>query len=120
MISTAIIIIFIGFILIAGYDFLGSILSRILDFQYVWVSFGSFCLYGLIAFYLREFGSFTTVIIGSFLIGIFDATIGILIAQKCNAKILEEDKEAVKITPKLTFSMGFLAVVIGLFTVFMF
>ena len=120
MISASIIILLIGFILIAVYDILGAVLSRKLDFQYVWFSFGSFFLYGLIAFYLKGFGNITIALIGSFLIGVFDATVGLLIAEKFKANILKEDKEAVKITSKLVFSMGLLALSIGLITVLVF
>ncbi len=119
MIFTSIVIVLIGFILIAIYDVLGAVLSRKLDFQYVWLSFGSFFLYGLIAFYLKEFGNITIAVLGSFFIGAFDATVGILIAEKFKANILKEDKETVKITPELTLSIGLIAVVVCVFVVFL-
>ena len=119
MISTVIIIIFIGLVVITMFDVFGAVLSRKLEFQYVWLSFGSFFLYGLITFYLRVFGNITIAVIGSFLIGAFDGSIGVLIAKKCKANVLKEDLAALKITPKLVLFMGFLAVLIGLLTIFL-
>ena len=118
--STTITIFIIGCVLIASYDILGSIISRKFSFQYVWLTLGSFYLYGLIALYLKDFGNIQIAIVGSFLLGVFDATIGLIIADKFNANIKEVDKEVVKITPGLTFFMGVLAAVIGLIAILLF
>lgn len=102
------------------YDALGSILSRILHFEYVWFTIGSFILYGLTTFYLEKYSNYTIALAGSFLIGVFDATIGILIAKKLKANIREEDLDVIHITPNLIFYMGTLATVIGVITLFLF
>ncbi len=116
----SIIIILIALAIIAIYDAIGSILSRKLNFEYVWLTFGSFVIYGLIALYLEKYDGLIISIIGSFLIGMFDSTIGLLIAKKLNANILEKDKEAISITPKLVISMGSLASIIGILSILLF
>ncbi|WP_143569861.1 hypothetical protein [Tenacibaculum agarivorans] len=116
----SIIVILIGFAVIAIFDIIGSILSRILDFEYVWFAFGSFIIYGFIALYLQLYGSFVSAIIGSFIVGAFDSTVGLYIAKIFKAKILESDKEIIKITPKLIVHMGTLASIIGALTIVVF
>ena len=120
MISPLLTIFLIGCVLIASYDILGSIISRKFNFEYVWLAFGSFYLYGMIALYLEDRGNMGIAILGSFLIGVFDATIGLIIADKFNANIKEVEKEVVKITPGLTFFMGVLAAIIGLIAILLF
>jgi len=115
--STTITIFIIGCVLIASYDILGSIISRKFNFQYVWLTLGSFYLYGLIALYLKDFGNIQIAIVGSFLLGVFDATIGLIIADKFNANIKEVDKEIIRITPQLVFTMGIIASVIGIIAI---
>ena len=78
---------------------------------------GSFYLYGLIALYLKDFGNIQIAIVGSFLIGVFDGTIGLIIADKFNANINEADKEIIRITPQLVFTMGIIASVIGIIAI---
>ena len=109
-----------GCILIASYDILGSIFSRKFKIKYVWLTFGSFYLYGLIALYLNGFSNLRIALIGSFLIGVFDATVGLLIADKFGANISEEEKKHISITPLLTVQMGGLASIIGLIAIWLF
>lgn len=116
----SLIIILIGCIIIFIYDVLGSILSRQLNFEYVWLTFGSFLIYGLIALYLKKYDGIVITLIGSFLIGVFDATVGLLVAEKLKANILEKDKKTIKITTKLVISMGLLSSIIGIVSVLLF
>ncbi len=116
----SILIILIGFSVIAIFDILSSILSRAFNFEYVWFAFGSFIIYGLIALYLNSYGTFVTAIIGSFIAGAFDSTVGIIIARVFKAKILEQDQEIIKISPKLVLHMGILASIIGAMTIVVF
>ncbi len=102
------------------YDIVGSILSRILNFEYVWLTFGSFFIYGLTALYLEKHTNLLNTMISSFLLGVFDSTVGLLIAKKLNAKISDEDKKIIKITPKLVIQMGLLASIIAIITILIF
>jgi len=120
MISPLLTIFLIGCVLIASYDILGSIISRKFNFEYVWLAFGSFYLYGMIALYLEDRGNMGIAILGSFLIGVFDSTVGLIIADKFNANIKEEDKEDVRITLNLVFSMGIIASIVGLIAMLIF
>ncbi len=116
----SLIVILIGFAIIAIFDILGSILSRVLGFEYVWLTFGSFIIYGMLSLYLQRYDGLSVALLGSFLIGLFDGSIGLLIADKLKANIREEDKAVIKITPKLIFSMGVYAAVTGMIAILLF
>ncbi|WP_132724437.1 hypothetical protein [Tenacibaculum sp. M341] len=116
----SLIVILIGFVIIAVFDILGSILSRVLGFEYVWLTFGSFIIYGMLSLYLQKYDGLSIALLGSFLIGLFDGSIGLLIADKLKANIREEDKAVIKITPKLIFSMGVYAAVTGMIAILLF
>lgn len=116
----SLIVILIGFAIISIFDILGSILSRVLGFEYVWLTFGSFIIYGMLSLYLQRYDGFSVALLGSFLIGLFDGSIGLLIADKFKANIREEDKAVIKITPKLIFSMGVYAAVTGMIAILLF
>ena len=113
-------IILIGFAVVSLYDVISSILSRVLNFEYVWFAFGSFVIYGITAIYLKLHGTFVSAIIGSFIIGVFDTTVGLIIARIFKAKISDEDKELVKITPMLILQMGVIASIIGAISIIAF
>jgi hypothetical protein len=110
----------IGFTVIFIYDIIGSLLSRFIGFEYVWWSFGSFIIYGVFSLYLYNNDNLTSALLGTFLLGVFDATIGLVIADKLKATIREEDKEVVKITFSLIFQMGIIALVMGLIAILLF
>ena len=113
----SIIIILIGFVIVSIFDALGSLLSRLLKFKYVWLTFGSILIYGAVAFYTAKSDGLIIGVIASAIIGIFDATIGSLISRKLKANIPEKDIENMKTTPKLVLSVGVFASVIGLITI---
>jgi hypothetical protein len=113
----SIIIIIIGCIGVSIFDALGSILSRLLKFKYVWLTFGSILIYGAVAFYTAKSDGLIIGIIASAIVGIFDATIGLFISRKLKANIPEEDIKNMEITPKLVLSMSIFASVIGFFTI---
>ncbi|MFY7671984.1 hypothetical protein ACOSP6_12935 [Tenacibaculum sp. MEBiC06402] len=118
--ESLIIITLIGFTVIFVYDILGSLLSRFLGFEYVWWAFGSFIIYGVFSLYIYRENSLLSALSSVFLLGVFDATIGLLIADKLKATIREEDKEVVKITFSLIFQMGLIALVMGLIAILLF
>ena len=118
--ESVITIILIGFAVIMIYDIIGSLLSRHLGFEYVWWAFGSFIIYGIFTSYIDHSSGLLTALLGSFLLGAFDATAGILIATKLKAHIKEKDKEVIKINFSLIVQMGIIAVIMGLIAVLAF
>jgi len=116
----SIMIILIGCIIVSVFDALGSILSRLLKFKYVWLTFGSILIYGSVAFYSAKSDGMIIGIIASCIIGIFDSTIGSLISKKLKANIPEKDVIDMDITPKLVLSVSIFASAIGLVTVLLF
>lgn len=116
----SILIILVGCIAVSIFDALGSILSRLLKFKYVWLTIGSILIYGSVAFYIAKSESLIIAVISSFIVGVFDSTIGSLIAKKLKANIPETDLAKMEITPKLAISIGIFASVIGLITVLLF
>lgn len=113
-------IILITFGIITIFDVVGSLLSRFLKFQYVWLSFISFIIYGTAALYLITHNNFYLTVIGCFIIGVFDGTFGVLIAKILKANIKEEDREVIKISPQLAVYMGILASIIGIIAIVLF
>lgn len=110
----------IGFIVVFIYDVLGSLLSRFLGFEYVWWAFGSFIIYGTFGIYIYNNIGLTAALTAAFLLGAFDATAGIVVADKLKAIIREEDKEVVKIGFSLIFQMGIIALTIALIAILLF
>ncbi|TCP23576.1 hypothetical protein EV195_10845 [Tenacibaculum skagerrakense] len=110
----------IGFIVVFIYDVVGSLLSRFLGFEYVWWAFGSFVIYGTFGVYIHNNIGFTAALTATFLLGAFDATAGIVVADKLKAIIREEDKEVVKISFSLIFQMGMIALAMGLIAILLF
>ncbi|WP_298510335.1 hypothetical protein [uncultured Kordia sp.] len=80
-------IIISGFAVIALFDAIGSILSRQLNFNYAFLTLGSIVIYAFIAIYAAKSGGTITGIIISFLMGIFDSTVGLKISEKLKANI---------------------------------
>ncbi|WP_299681218.1 hypothetical protein [uncultured Dokdonia sp.] len=115
-----ILIILTGCIAVSIFDSLGAILSRVLKFKYIWLTFGSIIIYGIVAFYAAKSNGLLIGVIASGIIGIFDATVGMLISKKLNANIPKEDIANMSITPKLVFSIAVTASVIGLITILLF
>jgi hypothetical protein len=113
-------IILIGFAAVTIFDILGSLLSRILNFEYVWLAFGSFVIYGIIAVYLESYTNLSMAMIGTFILGVYDSTVGLLIPKMLKANIKQEDLEAVQIRFSLAFRMGILASVIGIISIWLF
>ncbi len=113
-------IILIGFAVVMIYDIIGSLLSRFLRFEYVWWAFGSFIIYGIFTFYIDQNNGLTTALICAFLMGVFDSTIGLVIADKLKATIKEKDKDVIKINFSLIIQMGIIAVAMGLIAILVF
>lgn len=115
-----ILITLIGCIIVGIFDAIGAFLSRVLKFKYVWLTFGSIAIYGIVAFYAAKFNGLMIGVMTSGIIGVFDATIGMLISKKFNANIPKDDVKNMSVTPRLVFSMGIFASVIGLITILLF
>lgn len=113
-------ILLIGCAILALYDSIGSILSRILGFEYVWWAFGSFIIYGVFCIYSEEQHGFIIAFLSTFLLGVFDGSAGMYIAYLCNATINEKDKRYLKITPFFLIEMGIIAVIMGVFALILY
>jgi uncharacterized phage infection (PIP) family protein YhgE len=113
-------IILIGFAVVMIYDIIGSLLSRYLGFEYVWWAFGSFIIYGVFTSYIDQNNGLTLALISAFSLGVFDGTVGLLIADKLKATIREKDREVIKINFSLIIQMGIIAVIMGLIAVLAF
>lgn len=108
-----IIIIFIGCLVVALFDAIGSILSRRLNFKYSWFVIGSILIYGFVAIYAIKYENLIIGVLTSAIVGVFDSTIGLIISKKLNANISDKDTEYMKITPKMIFSVSLFASIIG-------
>lgn len=115
-----IIIILIGCIIVSIFDALGSILSRLLNFKYVWLTLGSILIYGFVAFYSAKNSGLIIGVIASSIVGVFDSIVGSLISKKLKANIPEKDLREMDITPKLVITVGLFASIIGLITIIIF
>ncbi|MBC8756764.1 hypothetical protein H2O64_18970 [Kordia sp. YSTF-M3] len=105
-------VVIIGFITIAIFDAIGAILSRKLNFNYALLTIGSISIYATIAVYTAIYGGILIGIISSFLMGLFDATVGLKISEKFKANI--PDKSITfKIDFKTVFAVSIFATVIG-------
>jgi len=105
---------------VAIFDAIGSILSRIFKFKYVWLTFGSILIYGLTCYYLVKHNNLIIGAVGNFLVGAFDAIVGSYISKKLQANIPEEDLINLKVTPKLVITVGMFSCVVGYITVLLF
>jgi hypothetical protein len=74
-----------GFVLIVLLDVIGSILSRQFQFNYAILSPLSYIIYIIITFLIAKQSNRKTVIISGGLLGLFDATIGLLLSNALNA-----------------------------------
>ena len=72
---------------IALFDAIGAVLSRRFNFNYAFLALGSIVIYALVAIYVAKFGDTTKGIIASFLMGLFDATVGLKISEKLKANV---------------------------------
>lgn len=102
------------------YDILGALLSKLLGFEYVWWSFGSFIIYGLFSFHLNNLYGIVITLTSIFFLGIFDSAAGIYIGKKFKAVIREKDKKHLRINLTSLIQMGIITVIIGLLTILIF
>lgn len=114
MTSQIIYIILIGFGIVAVFDALASYLSRKLKFSYGLMSLGSIIIYAQIAIFANRHSDIYKGVLVAFIIGLFDATIGLLISKyyKANMAPLSAN-EAFKLEVKTILKVSLLATVVG-------
>ena len=110
-------VILIGFIVVALFDAIGAVLSRMLKFKYVYLTFGSILIYGAVAFYAAKSGNLITGVFASATIGVFDSIIGSFIAKKLNAYIPEKANINMDVNLQLVITVATFAAFIGLITI---
>lgn len=107
-----------GLIAVAIFDALGAILSRKLNFNYALLTIGSIVIYATIAVFAAKYGGTVMGIIVSFLMGLFDATVGLKISEKLKANI--PDKEITwNIDIKTVAIVSIFATVVGAIAIFL-
>jgi hypothetical protein len=83
----------LGLVGILIIDIFGSIASRKLDFNYVYLSVLSFVLYSYIGFSISESCGIASALITNFVIGLIDGTLGVFISVKLKANTNLTEKE---------------------------
>lgn len=111
-----ILVLLTGFLVVAIFDAIGAILSRLLNFNYAILTIGSIIIYGLVAIYSAKVSNTITGIMSCGIIGVFDAIFGSLISKKLKAKIPKIEGVEFEISHKLIISMFFFGCLIGLIT----
>lgn len=107
-----IICVLLGVVAIAILDSIGSILSRKLNFNYMLLTFVSIAIYSSTSICVASIGNTHNGILAGSFLGLFDATIGILIARKFKPNIgteLQDDFEW-----KINFNMVMILVVFAM------
>ena len=112
------IVIVIGFIIIALFDAIGSVLSKTLNFNYAWLLFGSIIIYGLIGIYASKYGNTIIGVLSSLLAGIFDSTVGLKISEKFKAKISNDVN--FNISLKTVVPVSIFAAIVGYISILIF
>lgn len=113
-------IIFIGFIVVIVFDSIGSILSRLLKFNYTWLTLGSILIYGSIGLLVAKNEGTLFALLACFLLGVIDSTVGLFISKKLKAYTPGVDLEDMDISFKFSVLMGALALGIGLISISLF
>jgi hypothetical protein len=75
----------IGILAVTVIDIAGSIASRKFNFSYAKLAFVSYVVYTLIGFSIGLKLDLISTLCGTFLVGLYDATIGLSLSKKYNA-----------------------------------
>lgn len=94
-------------------DSLGSILSRKLNFKYTWLSVLSILTFSFAAIYIAKLEGWFIGVFLTGLLGVFDSTIGLLIAKKLKANLGENSNYSWEISPKLIVNVFLFASIIA-------
>ena len=99
-----------GLIAVTVIDTAGAAVSRILNFNYVHVSFLSAAVYILIGYYISPRCGLSTAILSGLITGFFDATVGWKLTIWCKANFNLSEEDLKKMTPSTSLAiMLFLA-----------
>ena len=114
-----ILVIIIGCVIISIFDAIGAIVSRLLKFNYAWLTFGSIIILGFIAIYIKNYDGLIIGVLSSSFVGAFDAFFGMKIAKYFKANIKNTD---IDLTPNssLLFFMSIFGGLIGFMAILIF
>ena len=98
----------------------GAIASRLLRFNYGYLTVLSLAVYATCGFFIAGIAGFNMVLLASLIVGSYDATVGWKLAKVCRANFVVEEEELEKMTYAYTikvmllvgptfFSIGYLA-----------
>ena len=101
--------IILGIVLIILIDSIGSVTSRILDFNYGYFSILSVLNYGLIGYLTSKYYNLSKALLAGAVLGLFDATIGwqLAIFLKANGEGLEQEVGSSLWIASVLFAIGF-------------
>ena len=105
-------IIILGFTAVALFDAIGAVLSRILNFNYAMLMIGSIIIYATVAVFTAKYGGIIIGIIAGFLMGVFDATVGLKISEKLKANIPDKSL-TFSIDIKTVLAVSVFAAIVG-------
>lgn len=86
-------------------DTLGAIASRKFDFNYGYLALISFAIYMLIGYYIAGVAGLNMVLLASFLVGFYDATVGFKLSRMCKANFVFPKEQLEKMTYSYTLRM---------------
>ena len=97
-----------GIIFVLLVDIIGSITSRKLDFNYTYLGPLSLLNYASVGYFASDSHGLKTAMVASFVVGVFDATVGLWIALKLKANYqFDEEEEKIAFHPvMLIFLIG--------------
>ena len=99
-------------------DSIGSILSRKLNFNYALLIVVSISIYSLTSINVAIIGNNTNGIIAGCILGLFDATIGVLIAKKFKANTGDLKDFEWEVKPNTVFGLSIFAGVISIISIY--
>jgi heme/copper-type cytochrome/quinol oxidase subunit 4 len=107
----------IGFAVIALFDTVGSISSRLLNFNYGNLSLISIIIYTVIPFLIAKRAGMKSAIIAGGLLGLFDVTVGLRLSMSLKANTGDYDMHAMTtlVYIVLVIFMTLLGSIFGLF-----
>lgn len=113
--STLVLYLLSGAAIITIIDTLGAILSRVLQFKYVYLSVLSATLYILMGYQVSQHFNLTMVIAINAVLGLYDGSAGLWFSLKLNANVGDNRDEAAQMLSVSTaIVMMIIAVVLGL------
>jgi hypothetical protein len=105
-----------GVVIVTIIDTIGAILSRILQFKYIYLIVFSAALYILMGYFVSRDFNLTAVIAVNALLGLYDGSVGLWLSLKLNANMGQAREETARMSGTvMATSMMLIAILLGLF-----